>query len=83
MTCGISAAPPPTLTHVRITNGSISRIRNWPWVAALVEATTTEIQEPVVRKPYCGGAVISNKYILTAGHCAIGYAISKQVYPYC
>ena len=36
--CGVSSASPPSLSHVRIVNGTISKINDWPWAAALLES---------------------------------------------
>lgn len=75
--CGISSAPPPTLTHVRITNGSKSEKHDWPWAVALVKTKKDNSavrfqRETNLNAPYCSGAVISKRYILTAGHCVSG-----------
>ena len=72
ISCGLSPAPPPSLTHVRITNGSIAQINYWPWVAALTKTSNAIIAKPEFKVPYCGGAVISSRYIITAGHCGVG-----------
>ena len=72
LTCGASPAPQPALTQVRITNGTLSHIKNWPWVAALFKSTNINPKGTRLKEPYCGGTLISKRYILTAGHCAIG-----------
>ena len=72
LTCGASPAPQPALTQVRITNGTLTHIKNWPWVAALFKSTNMNPKGTRLKEPYCGGTLISKRYILTAGHCAIG-----------
>jgi len=55
-TCGASHR------EERIVGGSIAEVNSYPWLAALQYR----------HKFYCGGALISNRYILTAAHCVHG-----------
>ena len=63
---------PSLLFQKRITNGEKSNIVNWPWVAALINASNTDIQDPGFARPFCGGSVVSSRHILTAAHCVTG-----------
>ena len=63
---------PSLLFQKRITNGEKSNIVNWPWVAALINASNTDIQDPGFAGPFCGGSVVSSRHILTAAHCVTG-----------
>src|SRR5947209_6100986 len=45
----------------RVVNGESATKSEFPWLVALVEAKT--------RQPFCGGSVINDRFILTAGHC--------------
>ncbi|CAF2163791.1 unnamed protein product, partial [Rotaria magnacalcarata] len=47
--------------HVKIAGGSESKIGSWPWMISL---RATEYPQHL-----CGGVLIHQKYILTAGHC--------------
>lgn len=57
-TCGI-----PVL-HKRIVGGQEANPNQWAWMAALMRSETGE--------HYCGGALISNRYVVTAAHCTVG-----------
>lgn len=46
----------------RIVNGSEARLASHPWVVGI----------QFVDKLYCGGALINNRYVITAGHCLKG-----------
>ncbi|CRL05272.1 CLUMA_CG018141, isoform A [Clunio marinus] len=50
-----------TKTSGRIVNGKITTPHKYPWMAAMFLATSSSFM--------CGGAIISDKNILTAGHC--------------
>lgn len=57
-TCGI-----PVL-HKRIIGGNEANPNKWAWMAALLRSDTGE--------HYCGGALISKRYVITAAHCTEG-----------
>lgn len=57
-TCGIPAV------HKRIIGGNEAEPNKWAWMAALLRRETGE--------HYCGGALISNRYVITAAHCTEG-----------
>lgn len=48
----------------RIIGGEDAKRSEFPWMTALVAAGT--------RKPYCGGSLINDRFILTAAHCLKG-----------
>jgi len=45
----------------RIVGGSDSEPGAWPWQAGIVTTTGT--------RPFCGGVLISEQWVLTAAHC--------------
>lgn len=45
----------------RIVGGNSALRGSYPWQAAVVEKGT--------RKPFCGGSLINDKFVLTASHC--------------
>ncbi len=54
----------------RIVDGETARINEFPWIVGLVY--------PGTRKPFCGGSLINDRYVLSAGHCFNGNALSKN-----
>ena len=68
--CGVSSK-----SHIqnKITGGQDTSIQDWPWVAALVNASNVDGDTVLGEKgPFCGGVVISKSHILTAAHCVDG-----------
>ncbi|OXA39335.1 Transmembrane protease serine 9 [Folsomia candida] len=48
----------------RLLGAGVAIPHEFPWLVALVEADT--------RQPFCGGSIINDRIILTAGHCFKG-----------
>ncbi|GLV36630.1 easter [Carabus blaptoides fortunei] len=55
----------------KIYGGEATELDEFPWMALL------EYQKPVGRGFYCGGVLISSRYVLTAAHCVKGKDIPK------
>ncbi|KAB0803011.1 hypothetical protein PPYR_05197 [Photinus pyralis] len=55
-----------TYKHNRIVGGVETQVNEYPWMVVLLNNN----------RFYCGGSVINNKFVLTAGHCVNG--ISKE-----
>ena len=49
----------------RIVNGTIADPGEWPWQALL----QWENGSALLNQSFCGGAILSKHFILTAGHC--------------
>lgn len=47
----------------RIVGGETAQKREFPWQTAIVKTGS--------RKPFCGGSLINNRFILTAAHCVL------------
>ncbi|KAG5330456.1 GD protease, partial [Acromyrmex heyeri] len=60
--CGISSRIESTI-NVLIFNGQKTSPDQWPWLVALFIARNDEY------KFQCGGTILSNRHVLTAGHC--------------
>lgn len=56
--CGESMAVPTN----RVVGGSVTQPHEYPWIAAVFSDRTK-----------CGGSIITNRHILTAGHCVYKY----------
>ncbi|XP_071451047.1 venom protease-like [Hetaerina americana] len=60
--CGFS-----NVTHFRVVGGTEAKLGAWPWLAAL---GYRNVKDPNAGPRFlCGGALISRRHILTAGHC--------------
>jgi len=69
--CGItnpvSPLPPPIS---KIVNGMDSEVGMFPWQATLLYKDGTG--EPHLYNQFCGGTLVSEKFIITAAHCTYG-----------
>ncbi|CAL8117612.1 unnamed protein product [Orchesella dallaii] len=76
---------PPAIPHIvgdescqcgksreRIIGGEDAMINEYPWTALIYA-----VESPTLKIPYCGGALINNRYILTASHCVDGMLPNK------
>jgi len=54
----------------KIVGGQTAFIRDFPWTVALVRKTTSGWGGK--DRPFCGGTLINNRYVLTASHCVDG-----------
>ena len=59
--CGIEG-PPESQSLDRIVGGRESEAGQWPWMVALF----------IDDAWFCGGSIISEEWVMTAGHCADG-----------
>ena len=59
----------------RIVNGTIADPGEWPWQALL----QWENGSANLNWSFCGGAILSKHFILTAGHCPEGGKLFKVV----
>lgn len=56
----------------RILGGEVTEIDEFPWMVLL------EYQKPNGRGFYCGGVLISKRYVLTAAHCVKGKDLPRS-----
>jgi len=63
--CGLS-------TENRIVGGEVTEIDEFPWMVLI------EYQKPNGRGFYCGGVLISKRYVLTAAHCVKGKDLPRS-----
>lgn len=63
--------------QTKVLGGRDADIRNWPWTVALVYAGT----ENAFRGQFCGGTLISDRWVITAAHCVTNDAGNLEYGP--
>ena len=53
----------------RIVGGNAADPGEWPWQVLLKWQNGTAIYQNMKNRSYCGGAILSKHFILTAAHC--------------
>jgi len=63
--CGVRREVAACLERVRIVGGDEAGCNEWPWQVGL----STKDGRDIEAKPWCGGALINSRHIVTAAHC--------------
>jgi len=66
--CGIAPIP-PDLNLTRIVGGAEAVPHSWPWQVAFLSSSGSQ---------FCGGSLVSNRWVMTAAHCCAGRTISNS-----
>ncbi|XP_055331258.1 transmembrane protease serine 11D-like [Paramacrobiotus metropolitanus] len=66
--CGIAPIA-PNLQPTRIVGGQEATPHSWPWQVAFLTSSGSQ---------FCGGSVISNRWVMTAAHCCAGRSPSNS-----
>ncbi|XP_063594577.1 trypsin-1-like [Penaeus indicus] len=74
----LSSPPPPTECGVpnsanRIVGGADTEVNEYPWLVGLSDLGGTD-------RPFCGGSILNNEWIITAAHCVQGYVVAPAVH---
>ncbi|GAU96672.1 hypothetical protein RvY_08086 [Ramazzottius varieornatus] len=69
LTCGRPKNSPSSNPN-RIINGVLARKNSWPWIGAMM-------REPDFQ--FCGSSLISDQWVLTAGHCIDSFTDDKII----
>ena len=68
---GLECGKKPEETERRIVGGKFSDAGEWPWQVLLQWENGTEIYKRFNNISFCGGAILSRHFILTAAHCTL------------
>lgn len=68
--CGLSS-----VSDSRVVGGRVADVGAWPWMAAIY------LKSEGQTKVGCGGALVSDKHVLTAAHCVSVGARARQLPP--
>jgi len=71
--CGERREVASCLERVRIVGGGEAGCNEWPWQVGLLTRDGWGINSD----PFCGGALINNRHIVTAAHCTHGKTVAK------
>jgi len=66
--CGVRREVAACLERVRIVGGDEAGCNEWPWQVGLL----TRDGEAINSDPWCGGALVNSRHIVTAAHCTNG-----------
>ncbi|CAF3563984.1 unnamed protein product [Adineta steineri] len=76
--CGCSQVK-PLLTQSKIVGGYTARTNSWPWIVSIRQLSSNASSSTSPGSAFCGGTLISDRYVLTAAHCF--YNIKPSQYP--
>jgi len=66
--CGVRREVAACLERVRIVGGDEAGCNEWPWQVGLLSRDGWAINSD----PFCGGALVNSRHIVTAAHCTNG-----------
>ena len=61
--CTITDCGQPYRSKVKIVGGTETEVNEYPWQAGIVSSRVSRT------KPFCGGTLVNDRFVLTAAHC--------------
>jgi len=71
--CGERREVAACLERTRIVGGNEAMCNEWPWQVGLLSRDGWAIES----EPFCGGALVNSRHIVTAAHCTHGKTVAE------